>query len=46
MAWQVFLNQVSHEVAVMEGFSGAGGSPSKVAHSCGDKLALAVGKWP
>lgn len=29
-----------------EGFSGAGGSASKVAHSCGDKLALAVGKWP
>lgn len=29
-----------------EGFSGAGGSASKVAHSHGDKLALAVGKWP
>lgn len=27
------------------GFSGAGGSASKVVHSHGNKLALAVGKW-
>ena len=29
-----------------EGFSEAGGCVSKVAHSHGDKLALAVGQWP